>query len=1262
MTNLKICSFNVRGINEKKKRNDVFSWLRKKNCDIYLLQETHSTEAIENSWQSEWGYKTYFSNYSSSSRGVAILLNNTFQFSLIKTIKDSEGRFILLELEVNEQRIIVANLYGPNDDNPTFFKLIQTKLSEFDNKYIILGGDFNVVQDYSLDTINLRCRQNPKSNESVTDLKNELGLQDPWRVNNPETKMFTWHNSSNRQSRLDYYLITMDLLNYVDVITIKPGYRSDHSVVYMNISLDFKPRGPGLWKFNNSLLQDDEYTAEIKEYIKDILNEYKDKNSSDDNQMTREYTLSDKMLFEIIKMGIRGKTISYCAARKKTLNQQENNLDQTIDRLHSIYSKDPSEINLTNLTKAQNDLKILREKKIDGIMIRAKARWHLEGERNSKYFCQLEKKNFIEKTIPKLIKDNGETVTDQEDILKEQKEYYKKLYTSKNTVQDADTENTFFPKEKLIRTLTVDESLDLEKNITLEECFNVLRNMKTNKSPGSDGFTVEFYSYFWNDIKYSLIRSFENSFRDEILSDSQKLGIVTCLPKPGKPREHLKNWRPITLLNVDYKIFSGVIASRMKKYLDSIISNYQKGFVAGRNIGECTRLTSDIIYKMKKSKMSGIILLIDFEKAFDSLDWSFIDKTLKYFNFGEKMCQYVRLFYNKIESCVTNNGFCSERFQLGRGVRQGDPLSPYLFILAAEILANTIINHKNIKGIKVDNSEFLISQLADDTTLYLENDERSFKTCITVLDKFASISGLNINYTKTTAIKIGIGENVKYNTCNGREINWQTEGKFTLLGIKYNLDEDDFTKINYEEKLEDFKKTLKNWNARNLTIYGKVCIIKSLALPKLVHLFSALPNPPEKMIKELEKECFKFIWNNGSEKIKRTNMFNSYEDGGFKVPNIKLFCQAQKLTWIKKLLDDTIFSDWKTLFLNDVENCGGNYVWLVKSKQQSILNRLNPFWKDVYNAWINLVNNQSNENILTEPIFFNNNIKINNNSVYFKDWHMCGVKYINDLINYDGTTYTWQQFKDSYAITDNPFRYYSLIHSIPMNWKKRIKEAGNKMNEVIDVNARKIINLKKPSKYFYVQNIQLNKTKPEKAERKWEELTNTQISETEWQSLYTIPYKSTKETKQRSFQIKILHRVLPLNAWLFKSKLSITRNCDFCLVHKETIEHLFWECNVSKNIWFKLKEWLEAMNTDKILEFNSKNVLLGDPNNYIYLEHIKLITKEYIYNSKLKKNLPSFEGLIPYITYKIKIEKDVLTKQLFQKKWDRNLIITLFRN
>lgn len=1258
MPKLKLCSFNVRGINDKKKRCDVFAWLKRKHCDIYLLQETHSTKEIENSWQSEWGYKMFSSSHSSKSRGVAILLNNTFQFSVIKTITDSEGRFVLIKLLINDQPVVIANVYGPNDDDPTFFDIIQTKLGEFDNSTIILGGDFNVVQDYTKDTLNLINRQNPKSHEAIKNLKNELDLYDPWRILNPETKMFTWHNSVNKQSRLDYFLTSLDLLNYIETTDIKPGYRSDHSIIYMLISLDFKPRGPGLWKFNNSLLQDDAYINEIKELINLTLKQYQDRNSNETNPMTREYTICDKTLFEVLKMEIRGKTIGYSAAKKKKSNQEENILDEKIDKLHATYTKDPSEINLTNLTNAQNNLKILREKKIDGIITRAKARWHLEGERNSKYFCQLEKKNFIEKTINQLIKDNGEMVTEQADILREQKEFYKNLYMAKETQYNDETDKTFFPEDKTIQSLTIEESVELEKEITVTECFDVLKNMKSHRSPGSDGFTVEFYLFFWNDLKYSLVRSFKNSYKDNILSDSQKLGIITCLPKPGKQKEYMKNWRPITLLNVDYKIISGVIANRMKKYLNNIISDCQKGFVAGRYIGECTRLTSDIIYKMKKLKMSGIILLIDFEKAFDSIDWSFIDKTLKYFNFGESFRRWVKLFYTKIESCVTNNGFCSERFQLGRGVRQGDPLSPYLFILAAEILANALIYNENIKGIKIDNSEFLISQLADDTTLYLENDELSFKTCITILDKFTLVSGLKINYTKTIAITIGMG-NIKYDTGNGKEINWQADGRFTLLGIKYNLDEENFTELNYEEKLKEFRKILNSWNSRNLTIYGKTCVLKSLALPKLVHLFSSIPNPPQTIFKDLEKECFRFIWNNGSEKIKRDQMYNSYEDGGFKVPNIKLFCLAQKLMWIKKLIDNSNVSNWKTLFLSDVEYCGGNYIWLVKNKQPSFLSKLNPFWKDVYYAWISLTDNAQDDNKLREPLFFNSHIKINNKPVFFKDWHMSGLRYVNDLINQNGSPYTWQELRTIYNINDNPFRFYSFLHAIPMNWKKRIKECGIKLDEIVDTNIQKLKNLKKPSKYFYLNQISLSKSKPSKAEQKWENLTSRRINETEWQRIYMISYDTTKETKLRSLQLKIIHRILPLNSWLSKCNLTTTSNCDFCLIHKESIEHFFWECNVTKNIWLKLQSWLHSIDKDITLEIDLKKILLGDPKNSSFIEHIKLITKEYIYNSKLKRNTPTFDGLIPYMNYKIKIEKEHLSKQKFKSKWNRKLLDVL---
>jgi hypothetical protein len=132
---------------------------------------------------------------------------------------------------------------------------------------------------------------------------------------------------------------------------------------------------------------------------------------------------------------------------------------------------------------------------------------------------------------------------------------------------------------------------------------------------------------------------------------------------------------------------------------------------------------------------------------------------LKYFNFGENIRKWVNIFYKNIKSCVINNGHCSERFSLGRGGGQtGGPLSPYLFLLAAEILASSITN-QNINGIKIDNSEYLISQLADDTTPFLENTEQNYRSCMNLHDKYSEVSGLTINYTKTIAIKIGIKPN-----------------------------------------------------------------------------------------------------------------------------------------------------------------------------------------------------------------------------------------------------------------------------------------------------------------------------------------------------------------------------------------------------------------------------------------------------------------------------------------------------------------------
>ena len=167
----------------------------------------------------------------------------------------------------------------------------------------------------------------------------------------------------------------------------------------------------------------------------------------------------------------------------------------------------------------------------------------------------------------------------------------------------------------------------------------------------------------------------------------------------------MKNWRPISLLNTDYKIAAKAIAARLKRVLPEIINNDQTGFLKGRTISENIRLLNSIISYTEQQNIPGLLLFVDFEKAFDSLEWPFIEKTLTYYNFGISVISWIKLFYTDISSSIQNNGWASEFFPLGRGVRQGCPLSPYLFVLCAEILGTAIRNHKQIKGIRILDEE-----------------------------------------------------------------------------------------------------------------------------------------------------------------------------------------------------------------------------------------------------------------------------------------------------------------------------------------------------------------------------------------------------------------------------------------------------------------------------------------------------------------------------------------------------------------------------
>ena len=256
-----------------------------------------------------------------------------------------------------------------------------------------------------------------------------------------------------------------------------------------------------------------------------------------------------------------------------------------------------------------------------------------------------------------------------------------------------------------IPQLSEEEQEPLETELTLEELKAALASFANNKSPGEDGFTKKFYEFFFFFFCYllwkDLLNSYNEAFHKGELSKSQRRGILTLIPKEDITLTDLKNWRPISLPNLDYKILSKILARRLEQFLPNLIHSDQTGFVRGRYIGQNIRLLSDIMEFSSNKQLSGILLFVDFEKAFDTLEWSFISKTLGAFNFGPNFRKWFSVLYNNIQSSVLNGGYTTNYFQISRGVRQGCPLSPSLFILAVELLALKIRQSPQCKGIQI---------------------------------------------------------------------------------------------------------------------------------------------------------------------------------------------------------------------------------------------------------------------------------------------------------------------------------------------------------------------------------------------------------------------------------------------------------------------------------------------------------------------------------------------------------------------------------
>ena len=416
---------------------------------------------------------------------------------------------------------------------------------------------------------------------------------------------------------------------------------------------------------------------------------------------------------------------NYGKERARRQKDDLNNLQTTKCNLQEelFRQSDNKECSLIQaaLDSVESQIKLHEEQITNASIFRSKCNWVRYGETSSKFFFGLEKWNYLSKNMKCVVRDSGEVSYYQGIILEEQTKFYKSLYT--RHVNDVNAK--FNIKRESYDPMLSDKFRDkCNVEITVHNLYDAVLMMKANKVGGPDGSTAKYYRTFFHDIKHHLLAMYKYAYQQGCLSPTTWKGLISLLPKKNKDTRYVKNMRPLTLLNIDYKILAKVMDNHLRDVAPLLIHRDQTGFMAGRHINVNIRKLLDVMEYCKNTSTPAVIMSIDMEKCFDCIEHEVIFETMHIFNFGEKYIRWVSLFYKNFLVCMQNQGYMSKWFEKTRSINQGCNISPSIYLLVGELLALRLCNHKQIHGINIGMTEVLISQFADDMDLYLPYEKQ----------------------------------------------------------------------------------------------------------------------------------------------------------------------------------------------------------------------------------------------------------------------------------------------------------------------------------------------------------------------------------------------------------------------------------------------------------------------------------------------------------------------------------------------------------
>jgi len=875
---LTLLSLNIRGL--RRKTRHITDLIETHRPDFVLLQETNiHDKKLQQHMERQLRpmTKNIFWTTDRAKRpgkGVAILQTKN-DWTVTRHTYDNNGRIGCLEISKDNKTYSLYNIYGPatNIDEEGTLDDLDDRLDK-DGHDKILGGDFNMTLDI-LDSSNYRGRNTREKTKQLKSIMKDHTLSDAYRTLHPLGKQTTFTSNRRNRARLDRFITTQDITPTQVTHIHDTLLFTDHSAVLARFGTPTSKRthNSSHWKFNNTLLDIDSFTHMIRSIIKDYTKDFDEDNTAD--------------WWDSLKSTIKDASKRLGIEIKEQTKRLEKGITDELDTIIKGQGND------RYIKYLEDRLEQIQQNKLKGNNTRCthKTRTNIDSDLYDEV-RQIESSIHDDRKIKQITDMDGKNTTDQTEITNAFKQYYTKLYSHENI--DINIQNKY---AKQTKQLTDEQKLELDLDITSRDIENTINAMNLGKSPGPDGLTVEFYKFFLPELKDSILKVIKHIHESGELTPSQNMSYITLIKKTNKNSKHMKDYRPISLLNTDYKIITKTLAEKIKKFLPELIHPDQTCAIKDRYIEQNTHLIRDIIGYTNNIQSKTYILSIDQEKAFDRLAHSYIHNTLKIANIGNYFRNWVKILYKNPESSVIVNQNLSESFKIGRSVRQGCPLSAILYTLCLENLLESVRKDPSIRGTQLPGNHVKkLVAYADDTTFF-PKDITSMEKIVDKFKEFGKGSGAKINVEKSKIMKIGSDVHTQEDKTN-LDLEWVEEIK--ILGIVYKKTNKPNKKL-WNRLLHITRQKIQKFAHMKTTIYERAKITNTYLIPKFLYTLKIF-DPPHAIIQTVKKTIAKYIIGHRSKNISYQTLTLPTHLGGLGLHDIQHQLHTARIRYINTAL------------------------------------------------------------------------------------------------------------------------------------------------------------------------------------------------------------------------------------------------------------------------------------------------------------------------------------------------------------------------